>query len=180
MESRAEPPAENRRGSDAPFLKGKLTAARAPRMRALVPFGIPSTDTGPDALCNRFAFLSAKLAVAEGSTQSRVMATNKVMTKIKQSMQAAAGLWLANSVNPRLPLAMAQDTGKGIFARHSVVFSNVPGPAEPVFFCGRKVTDILNAYNNVLPQVILVSYDGVVRCTLSADPADVDGSVLAE
>ena len=40
-----------------------------------------------------------------------------------------------------------------VFQRHSVVYSNLPGPAEPLFFKGSRVLDVQLVVNNVLPQV---------------------------
>ena len=54
--------------------------------------------------------------------------------------------------------------------RHSMVFTNVPGPTEPIVFMGSRVREIVFACSNLVNQVSALSYAGRLRLTLVVDP----------
>ena len=69
--------------------------------------------------------------------------------------------------------------------RHSMVFTNVPGPTEPIVFMGSRVRDIVFACSNLVNQVSALSYAGRLRLTLVVDPeatpeADVIGRAFVK
>jgi hypothetical protein len=166
---------------DVALLRGWASMRRAPVMRALVPFGFPKTTdpNDPDAMDNCIAFLSVPLAVGSSTETDRVAQINKVMGKIKNSMKAVVNLWTVNKLNPCLPKSEQVKLAGGTFARHSVVFSNLPGPHKPVYWGGGEITHIIPCFLNVLPQVILFSYAGKITMTLTVDP-EFKGDVFAE
>lgn len=53
----------------------------------------------------------------------------------------------------RRTLAVAQQ----LFSRHTLVFSNVPGPAQPVSIGGKRVLGIYSAFPNLITQVLATS-----------------------
>jgi diacylglycerol O-acyltransferase / wax synthase len=53
--------------------------------------------------------------------------------------------------------------------RHSMVFTNVPGPTEPILLFGKRVRDIVFACANIINQVSVLSYAGHLRLTLVVD-----------
>ena len=55
-------------------------------------------------------------------------------------------------------LALAPDflvkkTAHDVFSRHTMVFSNLPGPTEDLVFCGETVTGMQIIFPNLIPQV---------------------------
>jgi hypothetical protein len=148
-------------------------------MRALVPFGFPPTRDEPDALENDFAFLSAPLPVGEATSTERVAAVNEAMNGLKNSMKAPVALWLVKQLQPKMPTSQGHQLSKSVFQRHSVVYSNLPGPAEPLFFKGSRVLDVQLVVNNVLPQVLVFSYAGRVTATMTVDPAQFDAELFS-
>ena len=69
--------------------------------------------------------------------------------------------------------------------RHSMVFTNVPGPTEPIVFMGSRVREIVFACSNLVNQVSALSYAGRLRLTLVVDPeatpeADVIGRAFVK
>lgn len=54
-------------------------------------------------------------------------------TELKAGPMAAIQMGFQSAVLQHLPLSLLQSTAHDIFARHSVVFSNVPGPTAPVY-----------------------------------------------
>lgn len=57
------------------------------------------------------------------------------------------------------------------------MFSNLPGPAQPLLFGGEKVLGMQIIFPNLIPQVIIISYAGGVYFNMSLDPDLVDGHV---
>ena len=47
-----------------------------------------------------------------------------------------------------------------VAVRHSMVFTNVPGPTEPIVFMGSRVREIVFACSNLVNQVSALSYAG--------------------
>ena len=54
------------------------------------------------------------------------------------------------------------------------MFSNLPGPAEELVFCGERIKGMQLIYPNMIPQVIIMSYNGGVHFNMSLDPDLVD------
>lgn len=54
------------------------------------------------------------------------------------------------------------------------MFSNLPGPAEPLMFGEDKVRGLQIIFPNLIPQVIIISYAGGVYFNMSLDPDLVD------
>merc|ERR1711871_1771287 len=62
-----------------------------------------------------------------------------------------------------------QNTAKDIFARHSMVFSNVPGPSQPVLVAGAELTGVQMVYPNLITQVGIISYAGKMYMNFTLD-----------
>jgi hypothetical protein len=54
------------------------------------------------------------------------------------------------------------------------VFSNLPGPTEELVFAGERVRGMQIIFPNLIPQVIVISYNGGVHFNMSLDPDLVD------
>jgi len=76
---------------------------------------------------------------------------------------------IQNNVVPLLPVSSAQQTCYDIFTRHSLVFSNVPGPDKQCLLAGKAVTGLQMFYANLIPQIILISYAGKVYGNMVLD-----------
>merc|ERR1712125_69883 len=57
-----------------------------------------------------------------------------------------------------------------IFAPHSVVFSNVPGPKADIRAFGKPVAETQAMFVNAIPQVIAMSVGDKIFMNLVADP----------
>merc|ERR1719159_1476200 len=95
-------------------------------------------------------------------------------------MKPFVNLWTVNSLNPMLPRSEQVKLAGGTFARHSGVFSNIPGPDKPVYWGGREIKTIVASFVNVLPQVILFSYAGKITMSMTIDPDVVNQDVFVE
>lgn len=54
------------------------------------------------------------------------------------------------------------------------VFSNLPGPTTPMFFSQERVLGLQVMFPNLIPQVLIISYNNGIFCNMSVDPELVD------
>jgi diacylglycerol O-acyltransferase len=153
--------------------------------RALVPLAFfrPLKDLiDPNrGMSNKFAFLSVDMPVAAATAAERVAACHETMGELKTSPIALVQLWVQDNLLCLLPLALQRQIGFDIFSRHSLVFSNVPGPVKPITLAGEKVVSMQVIFPNFLPQVILVSYAGsVFNCMVVDDKLITNQEKLGE
>lgn len=153
---------------------------KALQMRALMPIAFPRPAvTDPSrTMRNKWCFLSVSMPMLEKTARERVESAARTTTELKSSPIAPVQLSIQNKLLPWVPVAMAQDTAYQLFRRHSVVFSNVPGPQEPVFWAGSEVVGCQMLYPNLLPQVGILSYNELVYGNLCVDPKLVDDAGL--
>ena len=156
---------------------------RTVQSRALVPVAFPRPSEkllDPElALQNYWAFISCPLAVGSSSSRERLLKTSKDMTSVKASSMAPIQMFLQTYVLPLLPQFIQRKTAYDIFSRHSLVFSNVPGPPAPIHFCGEKVLGIQVIFPNLLPQTLIISYAGEVFMNMVLDTEIIkDGDTL--
>jgi len=65
---------------------------------------------------------------------------------------------------------MQQQTAKDIFARHSLIFSNVPGPKEDIWALGLPVSKFQVVFYNPNTQLLAVSCVDKIFMNVTADP----------
>lgn len=143
--------------------------------RALLPLAFPRPQISDDlepfkGLRNNWCFVSMKLLVGESDPIKRLAKTSVISTKLKTTMVAPVQLGLQNGLVPLLPIAAAHQTLHDLFSRHSVVFSNVPGPQELVCVAGQEVTGMQMVFPNLLTQVGILSYNGKIFMNFTLDP----------
>jgi hypothetical protein len=150
-----------------------LQSSSSLQMRALLPisFPRPEAELNDSNLClrNLWCFMSAPMAINEKTAQGRVTATMTMMEGLKRSYEAVVQFWLMNYVLCYSPLFVIHDTAQKTFTRHSLVFSNVPGPQEALYLCGEEILSLQAIFPNILPQTIIVSYNGAICGNLVVD-----------
>merc|ERR1712241_854016 len=67
-----------------------------------------------------------------------------------------------------------QGGARDLFSKHSLVFSNVPGPDVPIFIAGEPLEAAQAIFPNYLPHFILLSYNGRVHMNFTVDPEIVE------
>ena len=144
-------------------------------LRALVPVAFPRSMDTP--LTNDWCFVSTPLPVTEPSALQRVSVTNQLFSALKASPEVIISK-LAIMLNATMPPCLFGLAGQNTFSRHSVVFSNVPGPSQPIAIGGKEVVGLLPAFPNLIPQVLCVSYHGKMWMTLTVDPEAVKEPTL--
>ena len=100
------------------------------------------------------------------------------MTRLKSSPLALIQLWMKDYIVARLPRFLQKQTAFDLFSRHTLIFSNLPGPCDYLNFCDEKLLGIQVMFPNLLPQIIIISYGGNVFFNISLDDKLIDGSHL--
>jgi hypothetical protein len=153
-------------------------AAKKLISRALLPVAFPrsskSVNTPSNSLRNLWSFVSAPLPINAKSSKERVSVCAKATKALKSSPLALVQLLIQNNVVCLLPEFMQRQIAHDVFSRHTMVFSNLPGPAKPIFIGEEQVLGFQIMFPNLIPQVLLISYNGGVHCNMSLDPELVD------
>ena len=149
--------------------------------RALVPFGFPRsfelTNDKELGMRNYWAFLSIPMPIVLGEGAKnpdelcvcRLNKCHQTTLALKKSPLAFIALWVQNTILPFMPTFMSQKTAMDLVTRHSMVFSNVPGPTRPLWFCNNKVIAMQSIFPNLISQVILMSYCDCVFANMVLD-----------
>jgi WS/DGAT C-terminal domain/Wax ester synthase-like Acyl-CoA acyltransferase domain len=144
------------------------------RCRALLPVGFPRSDvelSNPQtALSNKWCMISCDMCIGYDDILHRLQNIHTSMSQIKQSSRPILQLLLQNMIVPFLPHSVARQAVMDIFARHSVVFTNVPGPDDSCELAGKTVTGVQLFFSNLLTQVNIISYAGHVHGNVVYDP----------
>ena len=138
-------------------------------LRALTAFAVPEKvcqETRYRTLLrNNFTLLFNTLPLSSLNAVDRVKASHKTWDSIKKSTIVPVS-FLIHRLNTSLPAAMQQNTFLELFSRHSVVFSNVPGPQEAIFLAGKQVMSAHMLYPNLAQQVGILSLNGTIHMAI--------------
>jgi diacylglycerol O-acyltransferase / wax synthase len=157
-------------GAMADYLRAQGDEPAGKEIRAMVPVNLRPMDEAWK-LGNRFGLAPLVLPIGIGHPIARLYAVRARMTEMKGSFQpllaygvlAVAGL-LAKPM---------QDILLGLFAKKATaVMTNVPGPAEPLKFCGSTLRQSMfwvPASGDIGVGVSILSYGGGVQFGLITD-----------
>ena len=151
------------------WLRGEGAAA----MRAQVPVSMHHRDESAAELSNRDSFLSVDLPLAEPDPLRRLELINAETVERKDLHDADALYAFFHRLSHAGPLyreAMRLAAGPREF---SLSISNVPGPRDPVYVMGRRVSDLHSiaepAERHAL-RVSAISLAGTMHFALCTDP----------
>ncbi|KAL7540093.1 hypothetical protein ACHAWF_006590 [Thalassiosira exigua] len=134
--------------------------------RGLLPVGFPRSEDELndryEAMRNVWCMVSCDLCVGHADIMDRLRHVKEKTTEMKEKPRAYMQLTIQNNLGPYLPMTVGQQTVFDTFSRHSLVLTNVPGPTEPCLFAGKKVGGVQLFFDNLLTQVDLISYAGMV------------------
>lgn len=151
------------------FEKNPKATARA-LLAVAVPRSFPEDHDPEDRLINHFAFCPVQLEMAPGTARERLKANKANLDVLKKTTLAMVSLWVTERLQPLLPRFLQQGTARDVFARHSLVFSNVPGPKQDVKIFGQRVHKFHCAFYNINTQLLAISYGDRVFLNVTADP----------
>ena len=92
------------------------------------------------------------------------------MDVIKKTTLALVSLWFVNNFSPCLPLVLQQQTALDVFARASIVFSNLPGPKEDINLLGKPLLRFMPTFPNLIPQLLAISCGDKLWLNVTMDP----------
>lgn len=145
---------------------------RAHDLRIFVPVDLrPPDEPVPVTLGNRFGLVFVRLPVAEADAVARVRAVHDRMSRVKGSAQAASTFAILAIVGA-LPAWGHRLAVRVLGAKSSAIVTNVPGPREPVFLAGARVTRLafwVPQAGSVGLGVSILSYAGQVSVGVAAD-----------
>eukprot|EP00520_Triparma_pacifica_P006539 CAMPEP_0118667660 /NCGR_PEP_ID=MMETSP0785-20121206/19912_1 /TAXON_ID=91992 /ORGANISM="Bolidomonas pacifica, Strain CCMP 1866" /LENGTH=471 /DNA_ID=CAMNT_0006562143 /DNA_START=14 /DNA_END=1430 /DNA_ORIENTATION=- len=152
------------------------------RCRALMPVAFPRPNVDKNdksaILRNKWVFVGADFGVGYEDVVERLRYVNGNMNVMKNSPLAGVQLAVQESIPPKLPLNAGRKTVHDTFVRHSVIFSNVPGPEKIVKFGGQEVMETQMYFNNLLPQVGILSYRGNIFMNMNMDTEAIPGGEM--
>jgi WS/DGAT C-terminal domain/Wax ester synthase-like Acyl-CoA acyltransferase domain len=126
-------------------------------------FNNKKTKKKKGGLRNSFCMTSIDLCLGEEDIERRLQKIHTNTMALKTSPIIPVTMWIQNTIAPWLPLFMTRQTLYDTFCRHSLVFSNVPGPSVKCILAGKVVTGVQMFYPNLLPQVGMLSYAGYIH-----------------
>ena len=156
------------------YLDGEGVSPELLRLRALVPVNVRADGHGP-ALGNLITGMFPRLPVKVADPLARLRGVRDEMLELKNRGQArAAGLVLA--LAGALP-AVAESTLLRFVPESPLVntiCTNLRGPAEPLFLCGRRILEIhpiVNLFQSVGLGFAVASYAGRISICAATDPS---------
>ena len=139
-------------------------------LRAAVPVNLRPVES-PASLGNQFGLVPRDLPVGTSNPLERLYKVHQNMAELKSSRQPVATYLLLGALG--LGPAQLQETALNILSeKTSLVMTNVPGPREPLYFAGRKITQQMfwvPSSGSVGLGISILSYDGRVQFGLIAD-----------
>jgi hypothetical protein len=119
--------------------------------------------------------VSVPLPLAPTTAIQRLNKCNETTSEIKKSPTSYVQMYLQELLPHILPKFLQLKTAFDIFSRHTIVFSNVPGPADVISMCGEQVIGMQVLFPNILPTCIILSYAGNVFLNLNIDDDSLPG-----
>lgn len=145
---------------------------RAHDLRVFVPVDLrPRDEPVPLTLGNRFGIVFVTLPVAEPDPVERVRAVHQRMGALKARAQAASTFAILAVVGA-LPSWAHRLAVMVLGAKSTAIVTNVPGPREPVFLAGSRLTRLVfwvPQAGSVGLGVSVLSYAGDVWVGVAAD-----------
>ncbi len=139
-------------------------------VRGLIPVNLRGPDE-LDSLGNKFGLVFLRLPVGTADARDRLRAVHASMGALKRSPEALVVYGLLRAFGRAVEPVL--DTAVGLLSsKATAVMTNVPGPREPVHFCGQPIRSIMFW----VPQsghlglgVSVLSYAGEVRVGIAGD-----------
>lgn len=142
-------------------------------LKVLVPVSLRD-DGQRGALGNRVGALLLRLPIGISDPIDRLQAVARTTERLKQRREATTTellLGLADLLPAALSGRLARLTGEQRLV--NVVVTNVPGPPFPLYCRGARMVDafpVVPLGGNMAVGVAILSYDGALNVSLTADP----------
>lgn len=144
----------------------------APDIRAIVPYNLRPLDQPlPADLGNMFGLVFLTLPVSVDDPRERLAELRRRMAAIKSSAEGVVSFEVLDLVG-HVPNSIEHVIVDVFAAKGTAVMTNVPGPRQPVYLAGRKVSGTIGwppESGNIAMGVSIISYDGGVTVGLMTD-----------
>ncbi|EGB03968.1 hypothetical protein AURANDRAFT_67590 [Aureococcus anophagefferens] len=148
---------------------GRPGAANA-LVRALVAISMPDDRDRLDwETYNDFVMPSTKLPVFVEDRGRRLAEVQASMRALKKSRAGFIQAVIVAIFEKFGLEKLAGGAQRDVFAKHSLVYSNLPGYEKPVFFAKSKIAKFGVFFPNMISQVVFFSYDGTLSLSVSTD-----------
>jgi WS/DGAT/MGAT family acyltransferase len=159
-------------GAIGQYLQAQGDDVRGVEIRAMIPVNLRPPEQA-HRLGNHFGLVPLVLPVGVANPIERVYEVRRRMRELKGSTQPLLAFALLAVAG--LLVKPAQDAIMGIFGRKTTaVMTNVPGPTQPLKFCGstlRQTMFWVPASGDIGVGVSILSYGGGVQFGLITDAA---------
>ncbi len=139
-------------------------------IRAMVPVNMRSEED-EDKLGNRFGLVTLLLPVFEGNPFARVFEIRSRMRELRNSYLPPVSLALLYTMG-LIPQFLQNQALDLLAAKASAVMTNVPGPSEPLYLAGAKLSQMMfwvPQSGDIGIGVSILSYAGMVQFGLITD-----------
>jgi WS/DGAT/MGAT family acyltransferase len=140
------------------------------QIRVIVPVNLRPIEEG-HKLGNQFGLVFLELPLAVAHPLERLYEIRRRMRELKGSYQPMIAYALLSAVGMG-PRALQDQVTQVLGANASAVVTNVPGPQQPLFLAGRRITEL----NFWVPQsggigmgISILSYDGGIQFGVVTD-----------
>ncbi len=152
------------------YLKSRNYRVNELDLRVVVPVNIRKPGT-EDELGNKFSLVFLPLPVYLEDPVLRLKEVKRRTDHLKKSPDAILNFGLLSAIG-LLPPNIARKLAHQFSNRASAVLTNVPGPREPLYFAGRKISNIMfwvPRTGTIGLGISILSYDGKVTVGITAD-----------
>ncbi len=168
-------------GSVTRYLKSKNEAPETP-LTAMIPISMRAADEIDTTGGNKVALVKVSLCSLEANPLERLRQISAQMQQIKEeSAVSARDMMQFQAEMPATTMLMAMKTlsahfgpGKKFREQHNMLITNVPGPQQPLYFCGAKLA-MFTGMSLISDQIglshAIVSYNGKVVMSALSDRA---------
>ncbi len=141
-------------------------------IRATIPINL-RPSTAPITLGNKFSLVFLTLPITLDSTQARLSDVQRRMNRLKRSTEPVL-LYEVLSVMGMIPGPVSRHATSWFASKATCILTNVPGPRQPVYLMGTRVTNMMfwvPQTRGVGMGISILSYAGDIRIGLMMDDA---------
>ena len=152
------------------YLKTRNTPVNELDLRVTVPVNIRKPGTEFE-LGNKFSLVFLALPVYLEDPVLRLKEVKRRMDKLKKSPDPYINFGLLSAIG-YLPPSLAQKAAQLFGNKASGVMTNVPGPRQPLYFSGRKISNLMfwvPRSGAIGLGISILSYDGKVTVGIASD-----------
>lgn len=147
---------------------------RSQNLRISIPVNLRSSDT--EEFGNCFGLVLLDLPIGEQNAKRRLQLVRQRMLRLKLSGEAKALLLILKGIG-QLPVALETRLVNSVAHKAAAVVSNLPGPKEPLYFNGSRLSNMVfwpPQTGSVGIGISIISYAGSVTVGLCCDRAVLD------